>query len=97
EVGVLNPRILDRGVHDLLDTLPDPVAPRLDNHAAAHARFLGEVGLGNDILIPGREVGLTVYAERMLDHLSCFCAGGREEPRIISFWRVRPEARRFRP
>src|SRR3546814_4908540 len=32
--------------------------------------------LCNDILIPGREVGLTGYAERMLGHLSCFLSGG---------------------
>src|SRR3546814_16766276 len=64
---------------------------------APHPRFLGEIGLGNDILIPGREVGLTGYAERMLDHLSCFlCLGGgrrSEERRVgkecVSTWRSR--------
>jgi hypothetical protein len=91
EIAVLHPRILDRGVHYRLNPFPDAIAPRLDDHAAAYARFLGKIGFGNDILIPGREVGLTGYAERMLDHLSCFLCWGRERPRCVtSFWRARP-------
>ncbi len=90
EIGVLDAGVLDRGVHHRLDTFPDAIAPRLDHHAAAHARFLGEVGFGNDILIPGREVGLTGYAERMLDHLSCFlCLGAGRAAPVIS-WRAQP-------
>src|SRR3546814_9682436 len=85
EIAVLDARILDRGVHHRLDAFPDAIAPRLDDHAAANPRFLGEVGLCNDILIPGREVGLTGYAERMLGHLSCFLSGGdRKSTRLTS-------------
>src|SRR3546814_2556095 len=54
EIEVLDARILDRGVHHRLDAFLDAIAPRLDDHAAANPRFLGEVGLCNDILITGR-------------------------------------------
>src|SRR3546814_10239872 len=33
EIGVLDARILDRGVHHRLDAFPDAIAPRLDAHA----------------------------------------------------------------
>src|SRR3546814_10358578 len=72
KITVLDAHVLDARVHDRLDAFPDAIAPRLDLHAAPHPRFLGEIGLGNDILIPGREVGLTGYVERMLEHLYCF-------------------------
>ena len=90
EIAVLDAGVFDRGVHHRLDALPDAIAPRLDHHAAAHPRFLGEVGFGNDILIPGREIGLPGYAERMFDHeVSVFLSLGRRSARLISFSRVR--------
>src|SRR3546814_9978755 len=89
EITVLDAHILDARVHDRLDAFPDAIAPRLDHHAAAHPRFLGAIGLGNDILIPGREVGLTGYAESMLDHLYCFlCLGGGRAAPVTSDRRI---------
>ena len=47
---------LKAAVQLLLDQLPDTVAPRLDHHAAAGFRILGEVGGFDDLLIPLGEI-----------------------------------------
>jgi hypothetical protein len=52
EVGILVPRGLEHAVEDRLHPLPDGVAVRLDHHAAAHRRLLGEVGGPHHLLIP---------------------------------------------
>ena len=52
KIAILNTRQLDLGVHQLLDPLPNAIAPRPDDHATTHPRFLGKVSLGNDLLIP---------------------------------------------
>jgi hypothetical protein len=58
EVAVLHARGLDPVVHQALDAFPYAVAPRFDHHAPAHPRFLGEVGGGDDLLIPlGKVIG----------------------------------------
>ncbi len=59
---------LDPVIEQALDPLPDAVTPWPDDHAAAHAGFLGEVGLGNDGLVPGREIGLAGDGKSVLDH-----------------------------
>jgi hypothetical protein len=52
EVGVAVPRRLEHRVHVALDVLPQGVAPRFDDHAAADRRILGQVGGADDLLIP---------------------------------------------
>src|SRR5262249_32694357 len=53
-------------VEQLLDPLPHAIAPGPDDHAAAHARFLGEIRLGNDGLVPGGEILLAGDVKGML-------------------------------
>ena len=67
EVAVRDARGLDAVVHQALDALPDAVAPGLDHHAAAHARFLGEVGGGDDFLIPLGEIVFALDGKRVAD------------------------------
>jgi hypothetical protein len=55
-----------RIVEQALDPLSDTVAPRADDHAAAHPRFLGHVGLGDGLLVPGAEIGFAVNGKSML-------------------------------
>ena len=43
---------LEHPVERALHVFPDAVAPRLDDHAAAHVGVLGEVGRADDLLIP---------------------------------------------
>ena len=56
EVGVRVAGALELGVHLLLNELPDGVAPRFDDHAAAHLGVLRHVGSLDDLLVPLREV-----------------------------------------
>jgi hypothetical protein len=67
EIAVLDARFLDARVHQLLDAFPDAVTPRLDHHAAAHAGFLGKLGLGDHRLIPLGEVFVALDRQRVLD------------------------------
>src|SRR5690606_8610742 len=57
-IAVLNPGGLDPVVHQPLDSFPDAIAPGLDHHAAANARFLGHLRFGNHLLIPLGEIVL---------------------------------------
>ena len=68
EIAILVAGRLDAIVEQALDPLPDAIAPRPDDHAAAHAAFLGHVGLGDDGLVPFGEIGFAGDVERMLDH-----------------------------
>ena len=52
EVGVLVPGLLEHRVEPPLHVLPDRVAPRLDDHAAADVGVLGQVGRLDDLLVP---------------------------------------------
>ena len=56
EVGIGVPRGLEHGVERPLDVFPKRVAPRFDDHAAAHGAVLGEVGGLDNLLIPLRVV-----------------------------------------
>jgi hypothetical protein len=68
EIAVLVAGRLDPVVEQALDALPDAVAPRADDHATADAGFLGEVGLGDDGLVPGGEIRLAGDGECALYH-----------------------------
>ena len=52
EVGVLVPGGLEHVIERALHVLPERVAPRADDHAAAHRRCLREVGARDDLLVP---------------------------------------------
>jgi hypothetical protein len=56
EVGVLVPRRLEHVVERPLHVFPQRVAPGPNDHAAADRRILGEIGAGDDLLIPLRVV-----------------------------------------
>ena len=75
EVAILYACRLDARVHQLLDALPDAITPRTDDHAAAHAAFLGKIGLADHSLIPGREVLFARYGEGVLDVGQCLASG----------------------
>ena len=68
EIAILMAGRLDAIVEQALDALPDAISPWPDDHAAAHAALLGEIGLGDDGLVPGGEILLAGDGKRMLDH-----------------------------
>jgi hypothetical protein len=68
EIAVFVAGRLDPVVEQALDPLPDAIAPGADDHAAADAGFLGEVGLGDDGLVPGGEIRLAGDGECALYH-----------------------------
>ncbi len=57
EIAVIVARRLDPVVEQPLDAFPYAIAPGANDHAAAHARFLRHVGLGDDFLVPGGKIG----------------------------------------
>ena len=61
EIRVLVARRLEHVVERALHVLPERVAPGADDHAAAHGRVLGEIGAGNDLLVP---LGVVLAARR---------------------------------
>ena len=61
EVGVLVAGRLEHLIQHPLHVLPQRVAPRLDHHASAHGRILGEVRGTDDLLIP---LGVVVLTRR---------------------------------
>ena len=56
EVDVVVPGRLDIGVQLPLHRLPDRVAVRPDDHAAAYRRVVGQFALQDDVVVPPREV-----------------------------------------
>ena len=56
EVRVLVARLLEHVVERALHALPDAVAVRANDHAAAHGRVVGELGAEHDFVVPGAEV-----------------------------------------
>jgi hypothetical protein len=56
EIIVVVPGVFDPLIQLALDFLPDAKAPRLDDHAAAGGRILGEVSFFDDGLIPVRKI-----------------------------------------
>ena len=57
EVGVLVSRGLEHPVEGLLHLLPDGIAVGTDDHAAAHRAVIGQLGLRDQLVVPGAEVG----------------------------------------
>ena len=78
EIGVVDTGFFDPVVHQALNALPNAITPRLDHHAAAHARLFSEVGSANDFLIPFGEIVFALHIERVANvgHFcaSCFCS-----------------------
>ena len=58
EVRVLVARRLEHVVERALHPLPDAVAVRANDHAAAHGRVVRELGAQHDFVVPGAEVGV---------------------------------------
>jgi hypothetical protein len=56
EVPVLVPAGLDHVVEDALDRLPHGEAVRADQHAAAHGRVVGQLGLADHVGVPAVDV-----------------------------------------
>ena len=56
KIGVLVPGRLEAAVELLLNEFPNPVAPWLDDHAAAGLRVFREVGGFDDLLVPLRKI-----------------------------------------
>jgi len=56
EIRVLVAGRLETAIQAALDAFPQLVAVRLDDHAAAHRRIVGQVGLLHDIGIPLGEI-----------------------------------------
>ena len=56
EVAVFDASGFYLGIHKLLDAFPNPVSPWPNDHASPDTRFLGQIGLRNDFLIPARKV-----------------------------------------
>ena len=65
EIAIVVPGFLDAIVEQALNTLPNTIAPGLDDHAPADTRFLGQVGGGDDFLIPGGEIVFALDGQRM--------------------------------
>ena len=80
EVGVLVPGGLEHRVEPPLDVLPDGVAPRLDDHAAADVGVLGQVGGLHDLLVP---LGVVFFAGRRDGGLGRHGRGCRLEVRRL--------------
>ena len=52
KIGVLMARVFEHLVQHSLHVFPDGIAPRLDDHAAADRRILGQIGPFDGLLIP---------------------------------------------
>jgi len=67
EIGILNSGRLDPVVHQALYSFPNAIAPRFDDHASTNARLFGQIGGGDNFLIPVGEIVLAPRVERMTD------------------------------
>src|SRR5256885_951207 len=72
EVRVFMARRLDHVVERALHQLPDAVAVRPDDHAPAHRRIVGQLGLGNDVAVPLAEV-LRAWRDSLRFRVLCLC------------------------
>jgi len=82
EVGVDVAGVLEHAVERVLDVLPEGVAPRLDDHAAANRAGLGQLRRANDLLIPLRIILGPRRADcicRLLCHACTFVADDQRE------------------
>ena len=71
EVGVLRPRRLDASVDLRLDPLPDRIAVGPDDHGPSDRTVLGELRLGEDVLVPARKVLRLGGEHALLCHDGC--------------------------
>ena len=70
EVGVLYTCLLEHFVEGVLHLLPYGVAIGFDDHAAAHSRLLGQIGLHNEVVIP---LGVVFTTFRKVFKFLCHC------------------------
>ena len=74
EIGILGPGLLDSRVHLGLHPLPDRPPVGADHHRAAHRSVVGHLALGDDVLIPAREV-FALRGQNTLSHDSPLIRG----------------------
>src|SRR5437763_16010231 len=60
EVGIEDARFLEPGIHEPLNMLPDGIAVRPDNHAAAHRSIVSQFCLTHYLVIPLRKIIILV-------------------------------------
>ena len=68
---------LDPLVHQILHPFPDAIAPRPHDHTATHTGFFGEIGFGNYLLVPSREIvsagdGKSIFLHLVFLRISSF-------------------------
>jgi hypothetical protein len=68
EIGILRTRLLEHCIKLVLHFLPDGIAVRLDDHATAHGRLLGQVGFHDKVIIP-----LAVVVSPLCEIFKFFC------------------------
>ena len=68
EIGVLGPGALDAAIDLGLHLFPDRIAVGTDDHRAAHRTVIGQFRLGNDVLVPAREIFGLRGENRSLSH-----------------------------
>ena len=73
EIGVLHARFLEHSVKSLLHALPYGITVGLDDHAAAHRRLLGKVGLDYQVVVP-----LRVVVGSLGEVFEFFCHGKKQ-------------------
>ena len=71
EVGVLHASLFEHVVECVLHLLPDCIAVRLDDHAAAHVALLREVCLNHQFVVPFAVV-LAAFCEEIQFFCHCF-------------------------
>ena len=77
EIGVLVAGVLEHPVQGPLHLLPDGVSVGPDDHAAAHRAVVGQLGPGDQLVVPGREVLGTGGESLTLCHVRSFLCGQR--------------------
>ena len=89
EVGVLVAGRLEHLVELRLHLFPDAVAPRLDDHAAAHVGIFRHVGGGDDRLVPLGEIDRArgrdgVLGGLLLRGVGRICVGHKRYGKILT-------------
>ncbi len=77
EVGVLVAGVLEHLVERLLHLLPDGVAVGPDDHAPPHRAVVGQLGAGDELVVPGAEVGRPRGQRLRFRHCSLLYGHGR--------------------
>ena len=65
KIGIVVAGRFDPIIKKPLHPFPNAIAPWLDNHATAHARFLGHIGSCDDFLIPCSKIISTAGCKSM--------------------------------